>query len=219
MVEHYSIMPREDLGDDRCKIPILPMDIKRNQVYVRPDIATGLLHVDDAYGRVRTGVSGAVEDYANVYYECTVAGTTAGTAPTYDPTAGNTTVDGSATFIARNSWLRYARATALNAFQIQLVSLPDARASDATWYAPLANVYIRSGALSGSKMPITKWEPGTLTVSLATPFSPADIPANTQIEIHVGCDLTQSMCQTRFANIVNRRGEEFVPPDLTTAMS
>jgi hypothetical protein len=66
--------------------------------FVRPDIATGLLHVNDAYGRMQTG--SPASSYANVYYECTVAGTThATTEPTYDPTIGNT-VDGTATFIA-----------------------------------------------------------------------------------------------------------------------
>ena len=110
-------------------------------------------------GRVRTGSAGTVEDYADVYFECTAAGTTAAVAPVYDPTIGASTVDGTATFIARDAWLRAARATAINSFQIQLAALPDPRATDPTWYVPIANIYVRSGPLAGTKI---QWRPSRL---------------------------------------------------------
>src|SRR5215472_3879714 len=121
LCEHFTLTGREDLGDDRCKIPILldPLgtatayDIQRNQAF-QLSTTLPLLHVFDAFGRVKTGTHGDVRDYANVYYECTTAGTTAATAPTYDPTIGNTTTDGSAVFTARDAWTRYAFGAAVD---------------------------------------------------------------------------------------------------------
>lgn len=219
LTEHYSLTCRADLGDNRCKIPILgsktigDFDIGRGQAFVLPSIATGLLQVKDAYGRVRTGVAGDVEDYANVYFECTVAGTTdATTAPTYDATVGNTTVDGTATFIARNSWLRYARGQATADYTITLTALPDARATDDTWYVN-GGLYIRSGTLSGFPcIPLRAWNHTTLELTTFLPLSQTDIPANTQFEVYPGCDLTRGQCFSRFNNIVNMRAETFVPP-------
>lgn len=210
LTEHYALAGREDLGDDRCKIPIMPDDIGRGVEFVRPDIATGLLHVNDAYGRMLTG---SPASYGNVYYECTVAGTTdPDTAPTYDPTIGNTTVDGTATFIARNAWTRIATGEAISTFEIQLDALPDPRALDPTWYV-LGALYVRSGILADyPKIPIRAWNPDTLKVTLFLPVSVTDIPAGTEFEIAPGCDLTREMCHSRFDNIINLRAETFVPP-------
>lgn len=212
ITEHYALAGREDLGDDRCKIPILPADIGRGVAFVTP-ATLPLTHVDDAYGRVRTGVAGTPVDYANVYYECTTAGTTdATTAPTYDPVVGNSTTDGTAVFIARNAWTRYATGEATGTFIVTLDALPDSRASDATWFV-LGALYVRSGPLSDyPKIPIRAWNPDTLEVTLFLPVTETDIPAGTQLEIHVGCDLTREMCFSRFDNIINLRAETFVPP-------
>jgi hypothetical protein len=221
MNEKYSLTGRESLGDDRCKIPICLgqqidfYDIARSSDYVPKtfnDGTTGLIKVTDCYGRVRTGVSGNVEDYANVYYECTTQGTTASVAPTYNPALGATTTDGSAVFTAKNSWGRYARGFAADPFNIVFTSLPDTRASDDTWYK-LGGLFIRSGAYNAFPvMVINTWDHATLTVTLFLPIQPDLVPANTQFEIYPGCDLTYQMCQSRFANIANIRAEYLVPP-------
>lgn len=214
VTEHYSLSDRADIGDDRNKIPIMPADIERGVAFVRPDTLP-LLHVNDAYGRMRTGTAGTPVDYANVYFECTTAGTTdATTAPTYDPTVGNSTTDGTAVFIARNAWTRYATGEATGTFIVTLDALPDPRASDATWFV-LGALYVRSGNLSGyPKIPIRAWNPDTLEVTLFLPVLETDIPAGTQLEIHVGYDGTRDMAFSRFGTIgiVNRRAEDFVPP-------
>jgi hypothetical protein len=215
LTEHYSLLGREDLGDDRCKVPILPAEIKRSTAYVLKPVTGGLQAVNDCYGRVATGVAGTVDDYANVYYECTTAGTTASTAPTYDPTVGNTTTDGTAVFTARNAWLRYARGQRTGDFTIQLTALPDPRATDDTWYV-LGGLYVRSGTLNGfPKMDIRAWDHSTLTLTMFLPIGTNDIPANTQLELHPGCDRTPEMCFSRFNNTVNRRSENYAPTDTT----
>lgn len=222
LTEHYSILARESLGDDRCKVPILPLDIQRNQVYVTATPPSpGLLRVSDCYGRVRVASNtGAVEDYGNVYFECTAAGVTSPIAPIYNPTVGSVTNDGSAQFTARNAWLRYARGQAIDPLTIELEAMPDPRAAgDPTWFAPFSNLYIRSGPLINTRIPINQWIPNFIVVVLAQPVSVEDIPEHTQLEIHRGCNLTANVCNTIFNNIINRRGEEFVPPDLISSFS
>jgi hypothetical protein len=222
MTDHYSLGDRADLGDDKNKIPVLGnrtisfFDIGRGQAFVRPDIVTGLLRVADAYGRVRTGMAGTPADYANVYFECTTAGITdPTTAPTYDPTVGNSTTDGTAVFIARNTWLRHTTGQATGTFEITLDSLPDSRASDATWFV-LGGLYIRSGPLNGfEQIPIRAWDPGTLKLTLFLPVLETDIPAGTQMEIAVGYDGTAEMLFSRFGDIINGRMENFVTPPLS----
>ncbi len=219
--EKYSLTGRESLGDDRCKIPIClgqnigDFDIGRNQVFVPPsfnDGTTGLLRVADAYGRVRTGVAGTVEDYANVYYEAQNVGTTAAVAPTYPTTPSATVLDGSVTFICRNGWSRFARGQAVDPFNIKFTALPDSRASDATWY-PFGGLYIRSGPLSEFPvMVINAWDPVNFVAQLSLPVEPDLLPANSQFEIYPGCDLTYIMCFNRFNNIANLRAEYMVPP-------
>jgi hypothetical protein len=190
--EHYSLACRADLGDDRCKVPVLPADIGRGVDFVRPDIATGLMHVNDAYGRIQTG---SPATYANVYYECTAAGTTdPTTVPSYDPTPGNSTTDGTVTFIARNAWTRQVTGQATSPYVITLDALPDPRATDPTWYV-MGHIYVRSGVLADyPKIPIRAWNPVTLTATLFLPVSVDDIPAGTSLEISVGCNLTGEMC-------------------------
>lgn len=215
VTEHYSLSDRADLGDDRSKTPILPADIGRGVAFVRPDIATGLLHVNDAYGRMRTDTTGTPIDYANVYFECTMDGTTdPTTAPTYDPTVGNSTTDGTAVFIARNAWTRHATGEATGTFIVTLDALPDPRATDPTWFV-LGALYVRSGNLNGyPKIPIRAWNPDTLEVTLFLPVLETDIPAGTELEISVGYDGTREMAFSRFGTIgiVNLRAETFVPP-------
>ncbi len=101
---------------------------------------------------------------------------------------------------------------ATGTFIVTLDSLPDARASDPTWYV-LGGLTALSGNLAGyPKMPIRAWDPGTLEVTLFLPVLETDIPAGTDLQIHAGCDLTREMCFSRFDNIVNLRAETFVPP-------
>ncbi len=221
LTEHYSLTGREELGDDRCKLPILgnatigAYDIGREQEYILE--ATGVARVVDTYGRFRTGDT--VEDYNNIYFAAQSTGTTAATAPSFSYVPGATTVDGTVTFVARDSFLRHARGEATDAFTIVLAALPDVRASDVTYYE-LGGVYVRSGLLSGYReLPVRSWNPDTLTLTLALPVNPDDIPADTQLELRPGCDYTPAKCGAFLnpanpsgTNIENIRAEYFVPP-------
>jgi hypothetical protein len=231
MTEHFSLEGRETLGDDRCKVPILPPDITRNKLYVPIDFNLGLapanigvLKVEDVYGRVsQGGVLYSPESYNNVYYECIVSGTTDPTTqPTYGVNPGDTTDDGTATFLTRNAWTRHVRGQATSPHTIQFNYLPDPRATDPDWYR-LGAIYIRDGILGGyPKIPIRVWDPSTLTAATFLFQSIADIPANTGMEVHAGCNWTRDQCNTRFdvpdspvRQIWNIRAEYFVPPPET----
>ncbi len=216
LTEQYTLTGREDLGDDRCKIPlcvdqdITKFDIQRGQTFQASN-ALPLLRVADAFGRFRTGST--VEDYHNIYLECTTGGVTdPTTAPSYPTSAGGTVTDGSASFIARNAWTRAARGYALDPFTIQFTELDESRSGDPTWFV-LGGIFIRSGALDGfPKLPVRAWNPGASQATLFLPVSPTDVASNTQMEIHAGCNLTRDQCFSRFNNIINLRAETFVPP-------
>jgi len=238
ITEHYSLEGRETLGDDRCKVPIMPPDIARSRAYVPIDFNsgdlpgnTGMLRVEDVYGVVQAGGAvgyAAVEAYNNVYYECIVAGTTDSFAPDYPVNPGDTVDDGTATFLCRNSWTRHVRGHALatniptSTMIIQLDYLPDPRATDPTWYM-LGGIYLRSGKLAGyPKLPIRIWDPNALQVGLFLPVDVAHIPDHTAMLIHAGCDWTRDTCTTRFdvpdspvRQIWNIRAEYFTPPPET----
>ncbi len=105
-----------------------------------------------------------------------------------------------------------ATGEATGTYIVTLDALPDARATDPTWYVN-GGLTVLSGNLNGyPKFTIRAWNPDTLEVTLALPILEADIPAGTDFEIHAGCDLTREMCFSRFNNIDNLRAETFAPP-------
>lgn len=226
LTEHYSLVCRADLGDDLCKAPICGdidptfYDIGRGQAYVTTgEAAPGLQTVKDCYGRVRTGSPDVISGYANRVFQCTTAGTTDATTPSYNATIGATTADGTAVFTCRDAFLRYATGAATGAYTIVLDSLPDARASDDTWYVDGA-LYVRSGNLEGyPKLTIRAWDAATKTLTLFLPIDPDDIPPGTEFEIYPGCDRTRDQCFVRFNNITNLRAETMVPmPDFSATV-
>ena len=205
--EKYSPMGREQFGDDRCRIPVNAPDIGRNQRFV---IAANATSVASYAGRMKTASAGNPTDYADVFYECTGAGVTAGSAPTYNSTVGAVTLDGSVVFTTSNAWLRAAQvATIVDSYTFTVTSLPDPRASVDGWFT-LGIVYNRTAPNNGFAAEVLNWIAGTLTVACLVPIA-GFININDWIEIARGCDKTQTVCNSIFANILNRRAETFAP--------
>lgn len=72
----------------------------------------------------------------------------------------------------------------------------------------LGTITMTSGKNSGFKRFVAGWSAGT-TFALLNPF-PYDIAAGDTFSVLAGCDKTMANC-TAFANLVNFRGESFVP--------
>lgn len=216
ITERYGPMCRNDLGDDAgasgsggtCMIPILPSDVQRSTAYI---LAAGATRIDQAYVRAKTASAGNPSDYADVYYECTTAGTTAVSAPSYDPVVGHTTTDGSAVFTTRNAWLRYAQVnTIIDDYTFTVTSLPDPRANVDGWFA-LGECIIRSGAFAGFPLHMKSWFHSSLTVVCFANLVSSQLAPGDWIELSPGCDKRPSTCFGTFNNILNFRGEDFTP--------
>lgn len=158
--------------------------------------------------RVRFAANNDPSDYANVYLECTAitTGITAGSAPSFSSTVGATTVDGGVTWTTKNAYARYAQVAAADNRSVTLTGLPDPRASDSTWYAPL-KIRFYDGEYGGQCFKGSGWNPDTLTFDtyLPCPF----VAVGDWLEIAPDCDHTHATCLGTFANTANHGGFPF----------
>ena len=110
-LEVFSPNCRADLGDHRCKFPIEPPELGRDQA-----VSEG------AFYRVPTAAGTGSARYEDRIYEVIEAGTTASSQPAYDTTIGATTTDGTATLKAYDSFTRVASVEAVTDHRIFTVS-------------------------------------------------------------------------------------------------
>ena len=110
-LEVFSPNCRADLGDHRCKFPIQPPELARDQA-----VSKG------AFYRVATAAGTGSATYEDRIYEVIEAGTTAATQPTYDATIGAMTTDGTATLKAYDSFTRADSVEAVTDHRIFTVS-------------------------------------------------------------------------------------------------
>lgn len=210
--KYYANCPL-DLGEDRCRVPILPADQTRAKVYVTKANAStvdGVLDAGTGFAtRVSSDGSFLPASYGNVYFECTTAGTThASVQPTYDFTVGNTTTDGTAVFTARNAFVRNFEVDSLaaNGYDLTLTDETDPRAVDGWFSEGYAIIRVASDPNSvGLLIPIINWVNATTTLvscdNLTGFVAPGDLG-----EIIAGCDHRRTTCFTKFDNILNFHG-------------
>ncbi len=207
-VQAFGPMCRTTLGSDLCRIPLRPSVVARNQAYV---IRANATSVDSYAVRVSNGGSDP-DQYANVFFECTSAGTTGGTAPSYNFSVGATTVDGGATFTCRDAWTRHAKiAQVVNQFNIVLDRDPDPRAVSG-WYNQ-GGVRMWDGYSATRGFEIGNWVASSRTLTLYLPCGAANndtlVHAGDWLEIWRGCDRTIATCSGTFVNSEQFRGEPY----------
>lgn len=196
LVRQYQLLCDADFGDPlRCKMPVLPADVDRSEA-----IALG------EFRRVRFTSDDDPEDYDNKYLECTTAGTTAGTAPTFNSTLDGTTADGTVVWTTRNAWTRACRiAAASDTHNLILDRDPDPRAtSDNTWFNP-GTITFRSGWNTGRRFKILMWNGSARRITTPLPLG-ISVAVNDWAEIAPDCDHTLTMCDTKYGNSKNHRG-------------
>lgn len=203
-IERYGPACLETIGGPRCRLPVLP--------------GTGLTHITErqdstAYAEgdyIRVFQSGS---WDNRNYECTVAGTSAGSAPTFDTVLGNTTVDGTATFTARDAWAREATVTAVDG-QNLTVTVTEARAVDDTWFRQGVVVFDGGANADEESIDISAWDNTNKILTLAIPAK-YDVAINDKLFLLPGDDKTLTMCATKFSNSLNFVGLPFTSPPST----
>jgi len=195
--ELYSPECRADLGDHRCKVPVTPPEIARDTAYASGD-----------HGRVVTGTGSGSQVYENRIYGCVVAGVTAALPPVYDTAPGAQTADGGAVFEAMESWSRVGIVTDVVDRAVFTAMIDEPRASDG-WFAGGVLTW-ESGPNAGRSIEVKAWTQATGRVELFLPMGYA-IRVGDLFRIHPGCDKRLDTCIARFANVLNFRGEPYVP--------
>ena len=196
----YSPECRADLGDHRCRVPVWPPVVARETAYAFGD------HV-----RFATGPGSASASFENRLYRCVVAGTTASEAPAYDTTLGIETTDGIAVFEALEAWNRSGAVVDVTDRTTFTAMIDDPRAVDG-WFAGGVLTW-ESGPNAGGALEAKSWTQATGQLELFLPMGYAIEPGDL-FRIHPGCDKRLDTCSDRFANVLNFRGEPYVPgPD------
>jgi uncharacterized phage protein (TIGR02218 family) len=195
--EFYSVACRADLGDARCKIPLNPPIRADSTAYKLGDFI-----------RVATSpLFNGYHKFRNHIFKCTVAGTTASSEPTYDTTLGNTTVDGTASFICMTAWTRYFEiATVTDQANFTLTTeLPEPDG----WFAQ-GVITFESGDNAGASFEIKGWTQSSaaVTLYLATGYP---VQVGDYGFFSPGCDKLEATCHDKFSNVINMRAEPYVP--------
>lgn len=201
----YTLQCSYSFGDPlTCTMPIMPYvyggdlnDVQRNEVIALGDRR-----------RFRYAGANTPEDYMNVYWEATGAGTTGGSAPgSPSSTVDATVTDGGVTWTVRNSWLRAVRISATDGIRtLTLDRLPDPRASDSNWYNP-SKIKFWDGDYAGRVFKGSGWDATAHTIQIYLPCEFAAV--NDWAEITPWCDQTYEMCRDKFANTYNHGGYPF----------
>jgi hypothetical protein len=165
----------------------------------------------DAVTAVITDTTAAIPtaaDFENRIYRCVTGGTTAATQPGFDTSVGAQTIDGTVVFVAEEAWTRSGIVAAVSDRVVFTATLDEPRATD-DWFAGGVLTW-ETGANAGRAIEVKGWVQATGRVELFLPMGYA-IAAGDMFRIHPGCDKRLGTCIDRFANVLNFRGEPYVP--------
>lgn len=165
--------------------------------------------------------AGTSFQYDNKMFECTVAGTTAASAPTYNLTVDATTVDGTVTFAARDSFMIAGSVESLSNDGLQFLVPPtlfDAARYQSGSVFNWGSLTWETGANTGWSSQVKDCTEPNVELLFQTPFV---IAAGDKFKIAFGCDQLRSTCRDVFqipnsrdfpnGNVFNFRGEPDLP--------
>ncbi len=146
--------------------------------------------------------------YENRLYRCITAGTTATEQPAYDTTTGAETTDGTAVFVAENAWSRAGTVTEVFERALFTAAIDEPRAADG-WFDGGVLTW-ETGDNAGRAIEVKSWGQASGQITL---FLPPGYPVQVgdAFRVHPGCDKRLDTCSVRFANVLNFRGEPYVP--------
>jgi len=105
-------------------------------------------------------------------------------------------------------WRKIATVASVTDARTFAIAVTEPRAVDG-WFVD-GVVSFTSGANAGRSMEVKAWTQGTAIVTLFLPMQ-APIQVGDTLTLYPGCRKTTADCRDKFANIVNFRGEPFVP--------
>ena len=161
--------------------------------------------------------------YDDRIYRCVSAGTTAEFQPNYDPTVGNQTTDGNAVFEAEQAWMRAGVVAAVSDRKTFEANLDESRAVDG-WFSRGVLLW-ESGENRGRAIEVRTWNASdstTTTTGTTTKLPvagtavlfldmPYEITVGDEFRIYPGCDKRLNTCINKYDNVLNFRGEPYVP--------
>lgn len=207
IIEKTSPTCRAELGDSRCTVPLGPTERSDSTSYELGDFV-----------RVATTTGTGDQVYQNRIYECTTAGTTDSSEPTFSTTLGGTTTDGTAVWTARAAWTVTAIVASVTDRRIFTVTVSEDRAVD-DWFN-LGTANFQSGDNINQSYEVKDWIRSSNTVVLFLPAGRV-IQVGDALTLVPGCDKLRATCAAKFAlsgtrdyatgNVLNFRGEPDLP--------
>lgn len=202
--ELYTPDCRADLGDARCKVVLDPSPWEPTTAYP-----------------VGARVVATADAVPLRHFRCTQAGTSGASEPAWDATLNASTGDGGCTWetllaltvAATVAGVLPATPGEASAHRFTVTpALPEFGAVPEEmlpWFAVGKCTWL-TGANAGVQAEMKAWDETTSTVTL---FLPPTFPiqAGDTLTLTVGCDKRRQTCIARFANIVNMRGEPYLP--------
>lgn len=201
----YTPDCKASTGDDDCRLPIKEDDSVTHITLRADSTAYALGHY------IRVSQSGSFNDRI---FKCTVAGTSAGSQPTFDLTIGNTTVDGTVTWTTENSWLREATVATVTNLHKFTITYTESRAIDG-WFGGFGEgmglVIFTSGNNNTRQMETMKWTNSTSEVQLRAPM-PYAVQVGDTLDIIPADNKTFVQCAARFSHNEDFVGEPYKGP-------
>lgn len=151
------------------------------------------------------GTFGNAAQFGDVAFQCTGAGVSGSTEPAWSSLLGQTYLDGSVAWQAVRAWKKPGEVSASTGGGRGI--LPK-QLTEADGFYDGGLLTWETGLNAGRAQEIKTWRSNVLTL-FQRPIHPP--VSGDRFVVHPGCDKTRSTCKTKFANILNFRGEPDVP--------